>query len=194
MESLNSQQRSTGADTGIAPPPVLKLGFGIKFEDLYSCDGLPSIDSCFLTELAKSEPLLAEKLAAARKTPDQMSHLEESQLIIGLAPYLEDFLGQLFNIQAAVRELAERHNELAPLFHCKRIFVQRKAVQKYKAADAAAFDGDILRAELLQAFGDSTDEMSELLFARKVNNWLDAEAENIDRIDTAMRYAASSQA
>ena len=190
MESLNSQQRSTGADTGIAPPPVLKLGFGIKFEDLYSCDGLPRIDSCFLAELAEGEPLLAEKLAAARNAPDQMSHLEESQLIIDLAPHLEDFLGQLFNIQTAVRELAERHNELAPLFHCKRIFVQRKAVQKYKATDAAAFDGDILRAELLQAFGDSTDEMSELLFARKVNNWLEAEAENIDRIDTAMRYAA----
>ncbi|RFC38823.1 MAG: NADPH-dependent glutamate synthase beta chain [Candidatus Nitrotoga sp. LAW] len=190
MESLNSQQRSTGADTGIIPPPVLKLGFGMKFEYLYSCDGLPSIDSCFLTELAKGEPLLAEKLAAARNAPDRMSHLEESKLIIELAPHLEDFLGQLFNIQIAVRELAERHNELAPLFHCKRIFVQRKAVQKYKAADAAAFDGDILRTELLQAFGDSTSEMSELLFARKVNSWLDAEAENIDRIDIAMRYAA----
>ena len=190
MESLNSQQRSTGADTGVAPPPVLKLGFGMKFEDLYSYDGLLSIDSCFLAELAASEPLLAERLTAARNAPDHLTHLEESQLIIDLAPHLEDFLGQLFNIQIAVRELAERHNELAPLFHCKRIFVQRKAVQKYKATDAAAFDGDILRTELLQAFGDTASEMNELLFARKINSWLDAEAENIDRIDTAMRYAA----
>ncbi|MCX7194929.1 MAG: hypothetical protein NTV37_03305, partial [Proteobacteria bacterium] len=45
MESLNSQQRNTGADSGVAPPPVFKLGFGMKFEDLYSCDGLPRIDS-----------------------------------------------------------------------------------------------------------------------------------------------------
>jgi NADPH-dependent glutamate synthase beta subunit-like oxidoreductase/NAD(P)H-flavin reductase len=190
MESLNSQQRSTGADSGVAPPPVFKLGFGMKFEDLYSCDGLPRIDSCFLAELAESEPLLAERLAAARNAPDHLTHLEESQLIIDLAPHLEDFLGQLFNIQIAVRELAERHNELAPLFHCKRIFVQRKAVQKYKAADAAAFDGDDLRTVLLQAFGDTASELDELLFARNVNSWLDAEAENIDRIDTAMRYAA----
>lgn len=190
MESLNSQQRSTGTDSGVAPPPVLKLGFGMKFEDLYSCDGLPRIDSCFLAELAEDEPLLAEKLAAARNAPDHLTHLEESQLIINLAPHLEDFLGQLFNIQNAVRELAERHNELAPLFHCKRIFVQRKAVQKYKTADAAAFDDDDLRARLLQAFGGTTSEMDELLFARKVNSWLDAETENIDRIDIAMRYAA----
>ncbi len=179
MESFNSQQLST--DSEVAPPPVLKLGFGMKFEDLYSCDGLLRIDSCFLAELAESEPLLAERLATARNAPDQMTHLEESQLIINLAPHLEDFLGQLFDIQIAVRELAERHNELAPLFHCKRIFVQRKAVQKYKAADAAAFDGDDLRTALLQAFGDTTGEMSELLFARHVNSWLDAEAKNIDR-------------
>ncbi|RFC33456.1 MAG: NADPH-dependent glutamate synthase beta chain [Candidatus Nitrotoga sp. SPKER] len=190
MESLNSKQRTTDTDNGVVPPPVLKLGFGMKFEDLYSCDGLPRIDSCFLAELTEGEPLLAERLAAARNAPGHMTHLEESQLIIELAPHLEDFLGQLFNIQNATRELAERHNKLAPLFHCKRIFVQRKAVQKYKAANAAAFDGDDLRAGLLQAFGGTTREMDELLFARKVNSWLDAEAENIDRIDIAMRYAA----
>ncbi|CAH1385238.1 FAD-dependent oxidoreductase [Candidatus Nitrotoga sp. M5] len=190
MESLNSQQPITGIDSGVTPPPVLKLGFGMQFEDLYSCDELPRIDSYFLAELAKSEPLLAEKLAAARKAPDQLTHLEESQLIISLAPHLEDFLGQLFNIQIAVRKSAEQHHELAPLFHCKRLFVQRKAMQKYKAADAAAFDGDALATELLQNFGDATGEMSELLFAQQVNTWLDAEAENIDKIDTAMRYAA----
>ena len=190
MESLNSEQRITGTDSGVAPPPVLKLGFGMKFEDLYSCDGLPRIDSCFLAELAEGEPLLAERLAAARNAPDQLTHLEESQLIINLAPHLEDFLGQLFDIQIAVHELAERHHELAPLFHCKRIFVQRKAIHKYKAADAAAFDGDILAAALSQAFGGITGEMSELLFARHINDWLDAETENIDKLDTAMRYAA----
>ena len=190
MESINSQQPITSIDSSVTPPPVLKLGFGMKFEDLYSVDRLPSIDSYFLAELSESEPLLAEKLAAARKTPDHMTHLEESQLIINLAPHLEDFLGQLFNIQTAVRNSAEQHHELAPLFHCKRIFVQRKAINKYKAADAAAFDGDVLATALLQAFGDTTGEMSELLFARQVNNWLDAEAENIDKLDIAMRYAA----
>jgi NADPH-dependent glutamate synthase beta subunit-like oxidoreductase/NAD(P)H-flavin reductase len=190
MESLNSEQRITGTDSGVAPPPVLKLGFGMKFEDLYSCDGLPHIDSCFLAELAEGEPLLAERLAAARNAPDHLTHLEESQLIINLAPHLEDFLSQLFDIQIAVRKLAEQHHELAPLFHCKRIFVQRKAIHKYKVADAAAFDGDILAAALLQAFGDITGEMSELLFARHVNDWLDAETDNVDKLDTAMRYAA----
>lgn len=190
MESLNSQQHITGIDGGVTPPPVLKLGFGMKFKDLYSNDELPRIDSYFLAKLAESEPLLAEQLATARKAPDHMTHLEESQLIINLAPHLEDFLGQLFNIQIAVRKSAEQHHALAPLFHCKRIFVQRKAARKYKAADAAAFDGDALATALLQAFGDTTGEMSELLFARQINNWLDVEAENIDKLDTAMRYAA----
>lgn len=190
MESLYSQQSVKDMDSGDSLRPVLNLGFGMEFADLYSCDGLPRIDSCFLTELAKSEPLLAERLAAARNASNPMTSLEESQLIIDLAPHLEDFLGQLFGIQPAVRELAARHNELAPLFHCKRIFVQRKAVHKYKAADAAAFDGDALKAALLQNFGDTTGEISELVYARNVNSWLDSESENMDKLDLAMRYAA----
>lgn len=190
MESLHSQQSIIGTDSGIPLQPVLKLGFGVKFEDLYSSGDLPGIDSCFVTELAKSEPFLAERLTAARNAPDQITHLEESQLIIELAPHLEDFLGQLFGIQAEIRELAGRHNKLAPIFHCKRIFVQRKAAQKYKAADAAAFDGDALRTGLLQAFRDTTGEMDELVFACHVQGWLDAEAEYTDQLDLAMRYAA----
>ena len=190
MESLYSQQSVKDMDSGDSLRPALNLGFGMEFADLYSCDGLPRIDSCFLTELAKSEPLLAERLAAARNASNPMTSLEESQLIIDLAPHLEDFLGQLFGIQPAVRELAARHNELAPLFHCKRIFVQRKAVHKYKAADAAAFDGDALKAALLQDFGDTSGEINELVYARNVNSWLDSESENMDKLDLAMRYAA----
>ena len=162
----------------------------MEFADLYSCNGLPRIDSTFLAELANSDSVLAERLVAARKDPGQLTRLQESQLIIDLAPHLEDFLGNLFGIQSSVRELAERHNQLAPLFHCKRIFVQRKAAQKYKAVDAAAFDGEALKTGLLQAFGDTSGELDELNFARNVNRWLDAEAENADKIDLAMRYAA----
>ena len=190
MESLYSRQGAGGTDHGESLRPVLNLGFGMEFADLYSCDGLPRIDSTFHAELANSDSVLAERLVAARKDPGQLTRLQESQLIIDLAPHLEDFLGNLFGIQSSVRELAERHNQLAPLFHCKRIFVQRKAAQKYKAVDAAAFDGEALKTGLLQAFGDTSGELDELNFARNVNRWLDAEAENADRIDLAMRYAA----
>ncbi len=174
MESLNS-------------PPVLALAFGLEFEDIYGHDGLRRLDAFFLTELALAEPLLAHRLAAARSAPDTVQPLQESQLIIDLAPHLEDFIGQLFGIQAEVRALAARHFELAPLFGCKRLFVQRKAVQKYKAAEAATFDGDALALSLQKWFDN---DFTELKFAQHVNGWLDAETKNSDQLDIAMRYAA----
>ena len=46
-----------------------------------------------------------------------------------------------------------RHHELAPLFAVRRQFVQRKAMNAYKADVAAAFDGAGLRAELDSLLG-----------------------------------------
>ncbi len=168
----------------LSSPPVLALAFGLEFEDLYEHDGLRRIDAFFLTELAVAEPLLAHRLAIARSAPDTLQSLQESQLIIDLAPHLEDFIGLLFGIEPEIRALAERHYELAPLFSCKRLFVQRKAVQKYKVAEVETFDGDALAASLFDS------EFSELKFAQNVNGWLEAEAENTDQLDLAMRYAA----
>ncbi len=171
----------------LSSPPVLALAFGLEFEDLYEHDGLRRLDAFFLTELALAEPLLAHRLATARSAPDTLQSLQESQLIIDLAPHLEDFIGLLFGIETEIRALAEQHYELAPLFSCKRLFVQRKAVQKYKAAEAATFDSDALAVSLRKFIGG---EFSELKFAQHVNGWLDAETENSDQLDIAMRYAA----
>ena len=175
---------------GSLPNPTLTLGYGLGLENLYAADGLRALDVFFLEYLSKGEPQLAEKLAQARLAPHTLPILQESKLIIDLAPHLEEFLGKLFGIQAEVRALAERHNELAPLFSCKRIFVQRKALQKYKLAEAENFEGAVLAAAFLAQCGDGAAEFSELGFARHVNAWLDAEEENAAKLDTAMRYAA----
>lgn len=191
MESFKSLQRfNTGTYSGATSHPALVLGFGLSFENLYDGNGLRQLDDRFLAYLAEGEPQLVTRLADARRAPEAVPLLQESQLIVDLAPHLEEFLGQLFGIQAEVRALAEQHYELAPLFSCKRVFVQRKALQKYKPADAATFDGVALAAAFLGHCGDSATELSELHFARHVNAWLDAEQDNIDQLDIAMRYAA----
>ncbi|MDO8413333.1 MAG: FAD-dependent oxidoreductase [Gallionellaceae bacterium] len=169
--------------------PDLVLGFGLRFEEIYDRDGLHRLDSSFVSYLAESQPALAERLLAARSALEHEYKLEESQLIIELAPYVEEFIGHLFGIEPQLRALAERHNELAPLFSCKRLFVQRKAVQKYKA-EAATLDGDALAAQLNALFGHTGCGVDELQFSKHVNKWLDAEAEHADALDVAMRYAA----
>src|SRR5918912_1084412 len=139
----------------------MQLRFGIAFPDLYEPEGLIKVDRAFLAFLAESDRALAEKLAAARANPP--SGLPESQLLVALAPHVEDFIAKLFGIEAEARALAERHNELAPLYAVKRQFVQRRALHKVKPAELSGFDPEAAAHELLGG------EFTELEFARKVS-------------------------
>ncbi len=129
-----------------------------------------------------------ERLHAARAEPDALAAKAEADLLLALAPHVEDFLGTLFGIVPEVRALEARHHELAPLFAVKRQFVQRKAMNAYKADVAAAFDGDALRAELERAMGAP---FAELAFANAVTGVArTTRPAHAADIDVALRYAA----
>ncbi len=91
------------------------------------------MDAAFLSFL---EPALQKRLLEARSNP--LEGKAESELLIALAPHLEDFIAKLFGIEAEAQALAARHNELAPLYSVKRLFVQRRALHKVKPEDATA--------------------------------------------------------
>jgi hypothetical protein len=169
------------------PPSNPALGFSLSFADLYDRDGLVRLDAAFVTFLHSSDPELHERLRTARADPERLAAKEESSLLIELGPFLEDFLGELFGIADEVGALAAKHHELAPLYAVKRLFVQRKASNKYKADVAATFDGDALRAELAKRM---SGPFSELAFANAVQDWQKDEAANADVLDIALQYAA----
>jgi NADPH-dependent glutamate synthase beta subunit-like oxidoreductase/NAD(P)H-flavin reductase len=160
----------------------MQLGFGITFPDLYEREGLIKVDRAFRADLAEADRALGEKLDAARAKPP--SGLAESQLLIALAPHVEDFVAKLFGIEREAHALAERHNELAPLYSVKRQFVQRRALHKVKPAELQAFDP---QAAARRLFGG---EFTELDFARKVSAWLANESAHASELDLAARYAA----
>ena len=166
---------------------MLNLAFGVEFRDLYRRAGLLRLDAEFLRVLEQSDSALSERLKEARADPARLAAKQESELLILLAPHLDDFIARLFGITAEVQRLSARHHELAPLYTCKRLFVQRKATHKFKADEAAKFDGDALRAELTPLIGG---EFSELAFARHVMNWQQDEAGHARELDLALRYAA----
>jgi len=152
-------------DSGVTD---LELAHDLAFADLYASEGLARIDALFLEGLAAE---LRQNLLAARAAP--LTGKEESALLIELAPHLEDFIGHLFGIKRELQALAERHHALAPVFTCKRLFVQRQALKTYKPEAAAAFDGEALAAQLELRLGAP---LTELAFARPVaaKNWLQA--------------------
>src|SRR5204862_3050127 len=92
---------------------LMQLGFGITFPDLYEREGLIRLDRAFIAYLSAADRALADKLAAARAQPP--AGTAQSELLIALAPQVEDFIAKLFCIEREAQALAERHNELAPL-------------------------------------------------------------------------------
>src|SRR5258708_1481427 len=98
----------------------LVLPFGLTFQDLYERDGLARLDGIFIDELRAAAPALCERLLNARRDPPAAHIKAGSELIIELAPYVEDFVGKLFGIEADLLRLQASHSELAPLYSVKR--------------------------------------------------------------------------
>lgn len=165
----------------------LALTHGLQFDDLYRRAGLARIDALFVEHLAAGDVELHNRLMTARRDPGALEAKAESELIIALAPHLEDFIGDLFGIAPEIAALQARHHALAPLYTVKRLFVQRRAVKGVTVEEAGALDGAALAAELEATLGEA---LTELSFATHVARWLDDEAQHKESLDLAQRYAA----
>ena len=174
-------------DAECEPSEALRLSYGINFEDLYEHAGLVRIDAVFLNHLAACDIGLAEKLEAARAAPDELDRKTESELLIEVSPHLDDFLAKLFNIEAELASLAAAHEELNPIFTCRRVFIQRIALKKIKADEAAGLDHCILEKKLTERLGGAFDED---MYARTVLSWMEDTDAHSDDLDLAARYAA----
>ncbi|HME21633.1 MAG TPA: FAD-dependent oxidoreductase [Acetobacteraceae bacterium] len=159
------------------------LGFGFSFSDLAARDGLVLLDRMFLDRLAGEDATLHARLLAARAAPDELSALDESDLVVALAPHLDGFVAALFGIEAETLALAHATHALDPIHACKRLFVQRQAVKKYP--DPLGFDGVALRADLEARFAEAVSERG---FADHVAAW--EKAGDAEALDVALRYAA----
>jgi NADPH-dependent glutamate synthase beta subunit-like oxidoreductase/NAD(P)H-flavin reductase len=172
---------------------MVSLSFDLKFEDLYERSGLEKLDLAFIGWLEDSEPDLARSLAAARQDPEFVGAKAASTLILALAPHVEDFLARLFGIEHDASALAAQHDALAPLYVCKRMFVQRRAVKQYRGkldqltSEAVAEFEAILSPHLAVTIASSG---GELAFARAVATWLGDEDANGSALAAAAGYAA----
>ena len=165
--------------------PTLKGG--LPMGDLYTREGLARLDDLFLKYLEGAGADLHHRLAIARRDPSSLADKPRSELMIEVAPHLEDFIGAEFGISRELAELQARHNDAAPLYAIKRKFVQRKAISGVTVEQASAIDGPSIAVELEKYFDAP---LTEWIFAERVAGWLEAEAEYTTQIDLAARYAA----
>ncbi len=164
---------------------ALNLKWDFSFEDLYAREGLVRLDEQFREHLESTDAGLLARLNEARVRG--LIRKVESDLMIDLAPHVEDFIGDLFGIEAEVRALQARHNALEPLYALKRKFVQKRAISGVSVEQATAIDGVALAAELEALFhGPLTQES----FVEHVSRWLDHESEHSAQLAIAQQYAA----
>jgi NADPH-dependent glutamate synthase beta subunit-like oxidoreductase/NAD(P)H-flavin reductase len=166
------------------------LSYGLSFHDLYDREGLARLDAAFVTWLKDANVEAHARLMAARTAPDKLAVKDEANLLIEVARPLEDFIGALFGVSGEAAALRAVHVKLAPLYDCKRLFVQRYVTRAIKAADAAAFDKPCV--ELPVKIEDDL-EAWELAFALKVRALIGAEFKvetPTPELETLTRYAA----
>ncbi|MBW8309184.1 MAG: FAD-dependent oxidoreductase [Candidatus Paracaedibacteraceae bacterium] len=162
--------------------PHLSLAFGLSFTDLYTREGLIKLDQAFQHHLNGTDPELCRAYLDARNKDEG-----NSDLLIQLAPHLEDFIGHLFTITSEIHALQYKHQELAVVLTIKRQFVQRFASRQYAPSIAVTFNGDHLRHSLSMLIDHP---FSQLTLAQAITNWLTDETQHAEALDFAARYCA----
>jgi len=164
---------------------MISLSFGFSFQDLHTPEGLARLDQVFLRYLEDGDESLALRLKKARLALP--SSLEESILLLDLSPYVEDFMGKLFGIEQEVSDLQTQAHALAPLYRCKRLFIQRQAAKAYSQEEAQSFNGPQLKEDLKAFLGGT---YLDLGFAQCVLHALENVEENKPFLELAKKYAA----
>ncbi|HWZ31133.1 MAG TPA: FAD-dependent oxidoreductase [Bryobacteraceae bacterium] len=163
----------------------LNLKWGFSFDDLYQRDGLVRLDTVFTEYLNSADVALFNRLMEARSS--ELTRKQSSDLMVDLAPHVEDFIGELFGITAAVRSLQAKHNALEPIYAVKRKFVQKKAISGVTESQASAINGAGLAAELESLFNAP---LTEETFVEHVSRWLEDEPAHTTQLAIAQQYAA----
>ncbi|WP_421997280.1 FAD-dependent oxidoreductase [Reyranella sp.] len=174
--------------------PPLSLSHGLGLTDLYDREGLVRLDAAFVGWLKDGHVDLHARLMAARAAPGALADKDASNLLIEIARPLEDFVASLFGVAQEAAELRARHSRLAPVFDCKRLFVQRYVTRAIKPEAAADLQGEVVTAAVGLAQDPAGDiEEWELAFALAVRDLLGAEfkvASPTPEIEAFARYAA----
>lgn len=153
--------------------------------DLHETSALETLDARFLAFLKKHSAELASHLTKARQSHPTTQ--AESALLLDLAPYVEDFIGAYFGIEENLQALQNTTNHFAPLYRCKRLFVQRQAAKTFSREEALCFDGATLKQKISMYL---EEDYSDLAFARFVVKALEDKTTHQTFLDLALPYAA----
>lgn len=134
----------------------------LEFSDLQSLRGLEALDAAFLDELHRTDTDLHERLIAYRQG-SELKNIELSELLLAVAPYLQDFLSRRFGIEDELSRQRAGVKDLNPITIFKDEFVKKRA-KRYKPDVSRSFSE--LNFWLDSQIGRIAGEDRELAVAR----------------------------
>lgn len=119
----------------------LNLGiYGFSWEDLHSPLGLKRLFGVFQEDLERQNSDLFARYAAYIDG-DHLTPVEESELLVAVAPFVSAFIARLFSVTGELQKLRDQDLSLQPVYLFKRDFVHRRVLKKYKSAgDVKSFE------------------------------------------------------
>ena len=157
---------------------------GFSFQDLLQAAGLARLDGEFLAWLEQRDSALAQRLNEYRAGAE-LSPLDNSALLLELAPHLENFIAGLFGIEAelaAARAATLSHD---PVLRFKELIVLKQARRYRKPIE---LDFASLDAWLEQQIDPGNDR--ELAVAKFALELLKDEQSNAEAIEHLVQWAA----
>lgn len=134
---------------GLCTEYDFELGIeGFNYSDLYSFERLEDLLQAFYDYAAQTDPTLWQEWQRYRDLKGEgYAAKTESQLIVRMAPLLQQFLTRCFRLEtdiAHVKQRTERDLRIAAL----RTFVQRRALKKFQLSDLESINYERLKTQV----------------------------------------------
>lgn len=123
----------------IRTPDILSLHLpGFSFHDLFRPSKLAELTERFHAALVVADPDLASAFEHFRARQGAgYSEIDTSRLLVSVAPHLSAFIGSLFGVSDALKEVRLRTQREKVIFSFKKEFFVRRVLKKYNSTAAA---------------------------------------------------------
>ena len=152
-------------------------------QDLYQREGLSALDQAFVGWLGQLDSELTLTLLENR-SKTALEAKDYALFLTKLAPFVEEFIAQLFNIEAELAAAKALHNPSIAMAECKRLFIQRRVLKQVSEAERALRLLNFTPSALENILGSN---FTEAQFAAAVVSWLADNAQ--DKLELAIDYA-----
>jgi len=159
----------------------------IKFANLNSLSGLKKLDESFLRYLALHSSDLEEQLIYYRELGStKLSESAYSKFITQLGALTDDFISDLFAINAENLAQKKEYENFDAIYEARRKFIQRYVIKKYTKLDTEKLSFEEITQNLKSIIGEITQDT----LANHIIDWQADAEKHQNELDIAAKYCA----